>query len=414
MTAVTASTARSTSSRVAPPVDTIMRLAERGNVTKERRVSQVAGSDLVRGSVELLEQVGARLVERRREEDEPELARARLQLDVGAAVELERLAVRAVRRAEAVLVVVGAVVERAREQAPVVALLELYRVDARLLREDEQLLCLLDRALVVVADLRDHEAVGVVGDPASVDRQLAHRAMVPLRSRVGAADTQRVSSDTTVTVPPMATSLSILMPVYDELATVERAIDDALTAELPVESRQLVIVDDGSTDGTRELLRERVLAGHRDARVPRQEPWQGRSAPHGSRARDRGVVGGARRRSRVPRVGSRAAARTAPRGAGTRRLRHPLVVEPFRVQLLVRDGQQGRHARDERDLQLLDLGRDDVPQGDEDGALPLADASGSEASRSSRRSPRGCCALASGSTRCRSPTRPARARRARS
>ena len=53
----------------------------------------------------------------------------------------------------------------------------------------------------------------------------------------------------------MATSLSILMPVYNELATVERAIDDALTAELPVESRQLVIVDDGSTDGTRELLR---------------------------------------------------------------------------------------------------------------------------------------------------------------
>jgi glycosyltransferase involved in cell wall biosynthesis len=55
----------------------------------------------------------------------------------------------------------------------------------------------------------------------------------------------------------MANSLSILMPVYNELHTVERAIDDALTAELPVESRQLVVVDDGSTDGTRELLRGR-------------------------------------------------------------------------------------------------------------------------------------------------------------
>ncbi len=55
----------------------------------------------------------------------------------------------------------------------------------------------------------------------------------------------------------MAEGLSILMPVFNERSTVEAAVEDALSAELPVASRELVIVDDGSTDGTRELLRSR-------------------------------------------------------------------------------------------------------------------------------------------------------------
>ena len=55
----------------------------------------------------------------------------------------------------------------------------------------------------------------------------------------------------------MPSTLTILMPVFNELATVESAIADALESELPVESRQLVLVDDGSTDGTRELLTSR-------------------------------------------------------------------------------------------------------------------------------------------------------------
>jgi glycosyltransferase involved in cell wall biosynthesis len=49
--------------------------------------------------------------------------------------------------------------------------------------------------------------------------------------------------------------LSILMPVYNERERVERAIAEVLATELPTEF-ELLIVDDGSTDGTREILRE--------------------------------------------------------------------------------------------------------------------------------------------------------------
>jgi glycosyltransferase involved in cell wall biosynthesis len=47
--------------------------------------------------------------------------------------------------------------------------------------------------------------------------------------------------------------LSILMPVYNEVATVERAIQQVLDTDLGV-TTELIIVDDGSTDGSREIL----------------------------------------------------------------------------------------------------------------------------------------------------------------
>ena len=53
----------------------------------------------------------------------------------------------------------------------------------------------------------------------------------------------------------MSVELSILMPVYNERATVEQAIAAVLDAGL-TDSLELLVVDDGSTDGTRELLNE--------------------------------------------------------------------------------------------------------------------------------------------------------------
>ena len=58
-------------------------------------------------------------------------------------------------------------------------------------------------------------------------------------------------------LPAIMPTLSIIMPVFNERSTVEAAIEDALGAHLPVGSRELIVVDDCSTDGTREWLQER-------------------------------------------------------------------------------------------------------------------------------------------------------------
>ncbi|MBX3272844.1 MAG: glycosyltransferase family 2 protein [Sandaracinaceae bacterium] len=51
---------------------------------------------------------------------------------------------------------------------------------------------------------------------------------------------------------PDRPTLSVVMPAYNERATIHSALRRVLDA--PVDSIEIVVVDDGSTDGTRELL----------------------------------------------------------------------------------------------------------------------------------------------------------------
>jgi glycosyltransferase involved in cell wall biosynthesis len=70
--------------------------------------------------------------------------------------------------------------------------------------------------------------------------------------------------------------LSVIMPVFNERLTVERAIEQVLSVELPIASRELIVVDDGSSDGTTELLAS--LAEHPDVSVHTHERNTGKGA----------------------------------------------------------------------------------------------------------------------------------------
>src|SRR3989339_1038841 len=52
-------------------------------------------------------------------------------------------------------------------------------------------------------------------------------------------------------------SLSVIMPVYNEIYTIESCIEKVLAVKSPyISELEIVVVDDGSKDGTREILRE--------------------------------------------------------------------------------------------------------------------------------------------------------------
>ena len=72
--------------------------------------------------------------------------------------------------------------------------------------------------------------------------------------------------------------LSILMPVYNERTVVERCISLVLSAPLPENmDRELVIVDDCSTDGTFDIL-QRLAAAFPQIRLHRHELNSGKGA----------------------------------------------------------------------------------------------------------------------------------------
>ena len=73
------------------------------------------------------------------------------------------------------------------------------------------------------------------------------------------------------------------MPVYNERTVVERSIALVLRAPLPENmERELVIVDDQSTDGTWDILQRLARRNAGNPAVPASgEPREGRGRAHG-------------------------------------------------------------------------------------------------------------------------------------
>lgn len=72
-------------------------------------------------------------------------------------------------------------------------------------------------------------------------------------------------------------SLSILIPVYNEIKTLEQVLDLVSRANSLGLEKELIVVDDGSTDGTRELL-EKLDPAKYSARIFFHEKNQGKGA----------------------------------------------------------------------------------------------------------------------------------------
>ena len=70
-------------------------------------------------------------------------------------------------------------------------------------------------------------------------------------------------------------SITIVMPVYNERATLRHALERLLAVEMPLET-EVLVVDDGSTDGCLDTIEDFVDEGR--VRLVRQTPNQGKGA----------------------------------------------------------------------------------------------------------------------------------------
>ena len=109
-------------------------------------------------------------------------------------------------------------------------------------------------------------AAGLVGPASTADST----AVFSLLEKILGADVCRKVGIYPI---PEEFTLSVVIPVYNEAATLEKVIERVRQTGL---NQEIILVDDGSTDGTRELLEG--LRGQQDLKILLHDSNQGKGA----------------------------------------------------------------------------------------------------------------------------------------
>jgi glycosyltransferase involved in cell wall biosynthesis len=86
---------------------------------------------------------------------------------------------------------------------------------------------------------------------------------------------QILSKRTQLSCSPRDCVLSVVVPIFNEEKTVEEILRRIRAVEIP---KEVILVDDGSSDGTREILRERIEGLFLDVQVLYHETNRGKGA----------------------------------------------------------------------------------------------------------------------------------------
>jgi glycosyltransferase involved in cell wall biosynthesis len=120
--------------------------------------------------------------------------------------------------------------------------------------------------------LRDELLAGASGEGAAPEgrREAAQRRFELFCELLGAEACDKLGL---FAPPPADFLLSVVIPVYNEAATIEQVIARVRSVDLPME---IILVDDGSRDGTREILDR--LRSEPDLRIVFHDANQGKGA----------------------------------------------------------------------------------------------------------------------------------------